>query len=441
MNARNEERALLLGREKIGKLLMKFALPAVVAQISSSLYNVVDRIFIGQGVGAMAISGLALTFPFMNLAAAFGALVGVGASTMISIKLGEKDYKTARLVLGNVIILNILFGVGFTVLCFPFLDSLLYALGGSPETVPYAKDYMNSVLRSSGYPEKAMWVTIVSVATNAVLDVLFIFGFKMGISGAALATVITQAMSTLVLLFMLLKRNKVVYITRESLHLKRKIVAQSCAIGLSPFATNLVGCLIVIVYNLNLQKYGGDLAIGAYGIINSIAFMVFMVVLGITQGMQPIVGYNYGAKNYKRALQCLKLSMLCGLVVASVGFLLAELAPEFMARAFTSDKSLIDLTVVGFRIVMIVFPLVGLQVVASNFFQSIGLVKKAIFLSLTRQLIFLFPALMIFPLIMGLNGIWFAAPFSDTAAFVVTMLMLRKLIRKMENNPAFHSDK
>lgn len=443
----NEERALILGRERIGKLLSQYALPAVIAQIASSLYNIVDRIFIGQGVGALAISGLALTFPFMNLAAAFGALVGVGASTLISIKLGEKDYRTARLVLGNVIILNIILGVGFTIVCLPFLEPLLYALGGSTETVPYAKDYMyiillgnvfthlylglNAVLRSSGYPEKAMYVTIASVALNAVLDMLFIFVFRWGIAGAAWATVITQILTTFVLVFMLLKRNKVVYITRECFHLKRKIVSQACAIGASPFFTNLVGCLIVIVVNLQLQKYGGDLAIGAYGIINSVAFMVLMVILGITQGMQPIVGYNYGAKNYSRVLRCLKLAMVCGLIVASVGFLLSELLPGFIAMAFTSDQKLIELTIPGFRIFMVAAPLIGLQVVASNFFQSIGLAKKAIFLSLTRQLLFLLPGLYLFPLVMGLDGIWFAAPVSDFCAFVITMIMLYYQVAKM----------
>ena len=359
----------------------------------------------------MAISGLALTFPFMNLAAAFGALVGVGAATMVSIKLGEKDYDTARLVLGNVIILNIIFGVGFTLVCLPFLEPILYALGGSPQAVPYAKDYMfvilignvfthlylglNSVLRSSGYPEKAMWVTIVSVIMNAILAALFIFVFDWGISGAAWATVLTQAMTTFVLIFMLLKR---------------KIVAQACAIGASPFATNLVGCLVVIIFNISLKKYGGDLAIGAYGIVNSVAFMFLMVVLGVTQGMQPIVGYNYGAKRMDRVLKCLKLSLVLGGLVTTVGFMASEFIPGLLASAFTTDRKLIDFSVIGFRILMAMSPIIGLQVVAASFFQSVGFAKKAIFLSLTRQLIFLISGLLIFPLFMGLNGVCFACP-------------------------------
>ena len=414
MNEKNEEKALILGREKIGRLLINYALPAVVAQIASSLYNVIDLIFIGQGVDAMAISGLALTFPFMNLAAAFGALVGVGAATMVSIKLGEKDYDTAKLVLGNVIILNIIFGVGFTLVCLPFLEPILYALGGSPQTVPYAKDYMfvilignvfthlylglNSVLRSSGYPEKAMWVTIVSVIMNAILAALFIFVFDWGISGAAWATVLTQAMTTFVLIFMLLKR---------------KIVAQACAIGASPFATNLVGCLVVIIFNISLKKYGGDLAIGAYGIVNSVAFMFLMVVLGVTQGMQPIVGYNYGAKRMDRVLKCLKLSLVLGGLVTTVGFMASEFIPGLLASAFTTDRKLIDFSVIGFRILMAMSPIIGLQVVAASFFQSVGFAKKAIFLSLTRQLIFLISGLLIFPSVHGIERCLFCLPNAD----------------------------
>ena len=231
---------------------------------------------------------------------------------------------------------------------------------------------------------------------------------------------------------MLLKRNKVVYITKECLHLKRKIVAQACAIGASPFATNLVGCLVVIIFNISLKKYGGDLAIGAYGIVNSVAFMFLMVVLGVTQGMQPIVGYNYGAKRMDRVLKCLKLSLVLGGLVTTVGFMASEFIPGLLASAFTTDRKLIDLSVIGFRILMAMSPVIGLQVVAASFFQSVGFAKKAIFLSLTRQLIFLIPGLLIFPLFMGLNGVWFACPVADFSAFVITMIMLKIQIKKMK---------
>lgn len=444
----NEEKALILGREKIGTLLLQYATPAIIAQIASSLFNVVDRIFIGQGVGALAISGLALTFPFMNLAAAFGALVGVGASALTSIKLGEKDYKTARLVLGNVIILNLIFGILFTIACLPFLEPILYALGGSEQTVGYAKEYMfiilignvfthlylglNAVLRSAGYPTKAMYVTIFAVGLNAVLDALFILVFKWGIAGAAWATVITQVIATFVLIFIFLKQNQIVHFTKDCFKLKKKIVFDACAIGMSPFMTNLVACLVVIIVNIQLKKYGGDLAIGAYGIINSIAFTFVMIILGLTQGMQPIIGYNYGAKLQHRVLSTLKKGMIAGFVITTIGFLVAELCPRLIASAFTNDEEMINLSITGFRLFMLAFPIVGMQIVASNFFQAIGKAKIAIFLSLTRQLLFLIPALYLIPLILELNGVWLSTVVADFLSAFVSLWVLVVAIKKMK---------
>lgn len=446
----NEEKALILGREKIGTLLLQYATPAIIAQIASSLFNVVDRIFIGQGVGALAISGLALTFPFMNLAAAFGALVGVGASALTSIKLGEKDYKTARLVLGNVIILNLIFGILFTIACLPFLEPILYALGGSEQTVGYAKEYMfiilignvfthlylglNAVLRSAGYPTKAMYVTIFAVGLNAVLDALFILVFKWGIAGAAWATVITQVIATFVLIFIFLKQNQIVHFTKDCFKLKKKIVFDACAIGMSPFMTNLVACLVVIIVNIQLKKYGGDLAIGAYGIINSIAFTFVMIILGLTQGMQPIIGYNYGAKLQHRVLSTLKKGMIAGFVITTIGFLVAELCPKLIASAFTNDEEMINLSITGFRLFMLAFPIVGMQIVASNFFQAIGKAKIAIFLSLTRQLLFLIPALYLMPLVLGLNGVWLSTVVADFLSAFVSLWVLVVSIKKMKKD-------
>lgn len=444
----NEEKALILGREKIGTLLLQYATPAIIAQIASSLFNVVDRIFIGQGVGALAISGLALTFPFMNLAAAFGALVGVGASALTSIKLGEKDYKTARLVLGNVIILNLIFGILFTIACLPFLEPILYALGGSEQTVGYAKEYMfiilignvfthlylglNAVLRSAGYPTKAMYVTIFAVGLNAVLDALFILVFKWGIAGAAWATVITQVIATFVLIFIFLKQNQIVHFTKDCFKLKKKIVFDACSIGMAPFMTNLVACLVVIIVNIQLKKYGGDLAIGAYGIINSIAFTFVMIILGLTQGMQPIIGYNYGAKLQHRVLSTLKKGMIAGFVITTIGFLVAELCPRLIASAFTNDEEMINLSITGFRLFMLAFPIVGMQIVASNFFQAIGKAKIAIFLSLTRQLLFLIPALYLIPLILELNGVWLSTVVADFLSAFVSLWVLVVAIKKMK---------
>ena len=446
----NEEKALILGREKIGTLLLQYATPAIIAQIASSLFNVVDRIFIGQGVGALAISGLALTFPFMNLAAAFGALVGVGASALTSIKLGEKDYKTARLVLGNVIILNLIFGILFTIACLPFLEPILYALGGSEQTVGYAKEYMfiilignvfthlylglNAVLRSAGYPTKAMYVTIFAVGLNAVLDALFILVFKWGIAGAAWATVITQVIATFVLIFIFLKQNQIVHFTKDCFKLKKKIVFDACSIGMAPFMTNLVACLVVIIVNIQLKKYGGDLAIGAYGIINSSAFTFVMIILGLTQGMQPIIGYNYGAKLQHRVLSTLKKGMIAGFVITTIGFLVAELCPRLIASAFTNDEEMINLSITGFRLFMLAFPIVGMQIVASNFFQAIGKAKIAIFLSLTRQLLFLIPALYLMPLILELNGVWLSTVVADFLSAFVSLWVLVVAIKEMKKD-------
>lgn len=446
----NEEKALILGREKVSTLLLQYATPAIIAQIASSLFNVVDRIFIGQGVGALAISGLALTFPFMNLAAAFGALVGVGASALTSIKLGEKDYTTARLVLGNVIILNLIFGILFTVACLPFLEPILYAFGGSEQTVAYAKEYMfiillgnvfthlylglNAVLRSAGYPTKAMYVTIFAVGLNAVLDALFILVFKWGIAGAAWATVITQMIATLVLIFIFLKQNQIVHFTKDCFKLKKKIVFDACAIGMSPFMTNLVACLVVIIVNIQLKKYGGDLAIGAYGIINSIAFTFVMIILGLTQGMQPIIGYNYGAKLQYRVLSTLKKGMIAGFVITTIGFLVSELCPRLISSAFTNDEEMINISITGFRLFMLAFPIVGMQIVASNFFQAIGKAKIAIFLSLTRQLLFLIPALYLMPLVLGLNGVWLSIVVADFLSAFVSLWVLVVSIKKMKKD-------
>lgn len=315
-----------LGTENIGKLLMQYAVPAIIAMTASSLYNMVDSIFIGHGVGTMAISGLALTFPLMNLAAAFGSLVGVGAATLISVKLGQKDYDTAQRVLGNVFVLNILLGVAFTVIVMAFLDPILYFFGGSDETVGYARDYMyiillgntithlylglNAVLRSSGHPQKAMYATIATVIINTILDPVFIYGFGWGIRGAAIATIVAQIISLMWQLWIFSSKEELLHFHRGIFRLKRKIVFDSLAIGMSPFLMNMAACFIVILINQGLKKYGGDLAIGAFGIVNRLVFIIVMIVMGLNQGMQPIAGYNFGAKQYERVTKTLKLTII-----------------------------------------------------------------------------------------------------------------------------------
>lgn len=442
-----------LGTERIRKLLMQYAVPAVVAMTASSLYNMVDSIFIGHGVGPLAISGLALTFPLMNLAAAFGSLVGVGAATLISMRLGQRDYATAQRVLGNVVILNLLLGVGFGLVALLFLDPILYFFGASDATIGYAREYMtvillgnvithmylglNSVLRASGHPRKAMYATINTVVINTVLDPIFIYGFGWGIRGAAIATVLAQIISLVWQFRLLSDRSELIHFRRGIYRLRRRIVRDVLAIGMSPFLMNLTACFIVILINKGLKTYGGDLMIGAYGIVNRLAFVFVMIVMGVNQGMQPIAGYNFGAQQYDRVLRVLKLTIVCAVGITTAGFLVGEFAPRLAVSLFTSDEELIRLSVEGMRIVFVFFPIIGFQMVATNFFQSIGMAGKAIFMSLSRQLLFLMPGLLFLPRFFEVStpwdgswGVWCAMPLSDFLATVVAFFMLTHQLRK-----------
>ena len=445
--------ATLLGTEPIGKLLMQYAIPAIIAMTATSLYNMVDSIFIGHGVGPLAISGLAITFPFMNLGAAFGAMVGVGASTLISVKLGQRDYSTAQTVLGNVITLNVIIGVVYSIVCLLFLDPILYFFGASADTIGYARDFMevillgnifthmylglNAVLRAAGHPQKAMYATINTVIINTILAPIFIYGFEWGIRGAAIATVIAQIISLTWQFKILTNKNELLHLRKGIYRLQSHIVKNMIAIGLSPFCMNVASCFIVIFINKGLKEYDGDLAIGAYGIVNRLAFICVMIVMGITQGMQPIAGYNYGAQQYQRVTKVLKLSIWGATAITTLTFLVGELMPELAASIFTTDQGLISRAAEGFRIVVLVFPIVGFQMVTSNFFQSIGMANKAIFLSLTRQLLFLLPCLIILPRFMGAAGIWWSMPISDLIASIVAGILLYKqfqLFKKSEIN-------
>ena len=431
-----------LGTQPIGKLLMQYAIPAIIAMTASSIYNMVDSIFIGQGVGPLAISGLAITFPFMNLGAAFGAMVGVGASTLISVKLGQRDYDTAQTVLGNVITLNLIIGIAFSIITLMFLDPILYFFGASADTIGYARDYMliilagnvfshmyfglNAVLRASGHPQKAMYATINTVVINTLLDPLFIYVFDWGIRGAAIATIIAQVISLIWQFKILTDKNELLHLRRGIYHLQSKIVKNIIAIGLSPFCMNVASCFIVIFINKGLKEYDGDLAIGAYGIVNRLVFICVMIVMGITQGMQPIAGYNYGAQQFDRVTRVLKLSIYGATAMTTLTFLVGELLPDVAVRLFTTDEGLISRAAEGFRIVVLFFPIVGFQMVTSNFFQSIGMANKAIFLSLTRQLLFFLPCLIILPTFMGAAGIWWSMPISDLTASLVAGVLLYK---------------
>ena len=425
---------------------MRYAIPAVIAMTASSLYNMVDSIFIGRGVGPLAIAGLAITFPVMNLSAAFGAMIGVGGSTMISVKLGQKDNETAVRVLGNVVTLNVLLGVLFGGLAIIFLNPILRFFGASDNTLGYAYDYMlvillgnvvthlylglNSVLRAIGQPKKAMNATIATVVINTILDPLFIYGLDMGIRGAAIATVIAQVIALVYVWWLLSNKEQYVHLQRGIYGLRSKIVKNIIGIGLSPFCMQTCACMVVILINTSLRTHGGDLAIGAYGIANRITFVFVMIVMGICQGMQPIAGYNYGARQFDRVTEVLKKAIIFSTIVVTIGFVVCVFTPVPIVHLFTSDTELTDISANALRIINCLFSVVGLAMVTGNFFQSIGKAKISIFLSTTRQLLFLVPLLLVLPNYFGTNGVWITIPISDILSSITAAVMLWYFYKK-----------
>ena len=436
---------LELGTKPVGRLLVQYALPAIIAMTASSLYNMVDSIFIGQGVGALAISGLAVTFPFMNLSAAFGAGVGVGSSSYLSVKLGQKDYSTAQRILGNNVTLNVIIGLLFSAVSLIFLDPILFFFGASEQTLPYAREYMviillgniithlyfgmNAVLRAASKPREAMYTTIFTVVLNSLLDPLFIYTFDLGIRGAAIATILSQTVALVWQIRLFSDKSQLLHLKRGIYKLDNTIVKNILGIGISPFAMNATACLVAIFVNQRLLEYGGDLAVGAYGIANRVGFIFIMINFGVNQGMQPIAGYNYGAQNYDRLMRVLKLAMIAGTCITTSGFLVAEFIPHICVRLFTSDSELTELSVNGLRIMMAAMPIVGYQMIVTNFFQSIGKAKISIFLSLSRQLLFLVPLIGVMPVFFGVNGVWVAMPISDSFSAIFALVMMVRYMR------------
>ena len=446
----NKQATLELGQKPVGKLLMQYALPAIVAMTASSLYNIIDRSVIGQVVGPEAIAGLGITFPFMNLSAAFGAAVGVGASTCISVKLGQRDYKTAGDLLGNTVTLNLVIGFLFMVVCLIFLDPILRFFGASDVTLPYAREFMvvillgnmithmyfgmNAVLRAAGKPRHAMYATLFTVACNIVLVILFVWWFHWGIRGAALSTITSQTLAMCWQLWLFSNKKELLHLKRGIYRLRADLVRNIIAIGISPFLMNVTSCIIVIFMNNQFVRYGGDMAVGAYSIANSVVMVFFMFVMGMNQGMQPIVGYNYGAERYDRMLRCLWLTIAAATVILLIGWTLSMLFPREIARLFTSDAHLLDLASRGIQLDMLVFFVVGSQAVITNFFQCIGKVKISIFLSLSRQLFMLLPLAYILPHFFQLDGVWFSMPASDFASFSMTIPILLWYLRKLKTS-------
>ncbi len=444
----NRQKALELGTKPVGKLLTQYALPAIVAMSASSLYNIIDRAMIGQMVGPEAIAGLGITFPFMNLSAAFGAAVGVGSSTCISVKLGQKDYKTAEHLLGNTVTLNLIIGFLFMVVCLLFLDPILRFFGASDVTLPYAREFMivillgnvvthmyfgmNAVLRAAGKPKHAMYATLFTVGMNILLVIAFVWWLRWGIRGAALATVTSQSMALCWQMWIFSDKKELLHLKRGIYRLKSNLVRNIIAIGISPFLMQSTSCVIVIFMNNQFVRYGGDMAVGAYSIANSMVMVFFMFVMGMIQGMQPIVGYNYGAEKFDRMFRCLWLTIAAATSILLVGWTLSMLFPRDIARIFTSDPTLLDLAARGIVLDMLVFFVVGSQAVITNFFQCIGKVKISIFLSLSRQLLLLLPMAYIFPMFWQLDGVWYAMPASDFGSFAMTIPLLMWYMKKIK---------
>jgi putative MATE family efflux protein len=446
----NKQATLELGTKPVGRLLMQYALPAMVAMTASSLYNIIDRAFIGQVVGPEAIAGLGITFPLMNLSGAFGAAVGVGASTCISVKLGQKDYKMAEHLLGNTVTLNLIVGLLFMVVCFIFLNPILRFFGASDVTLPYAREFMevilagnmithmyfgmNAVLRAAGKPRHAMYAVLFTVGMNIALVIAFVWWFRWGIRGAALATIVSQSMALCWQLWIFSNKKELLHLKRGIYKLKADLVRNIISIGISPFLMNAMACIVVIFMNNQFVRYGGDMAVGAYSIANSIAMVFFMFVIGVNQGMQPIAGYNYGAMKYDRMMRVLWLAIAAATCILLVGWGLSMAFPRQIARIFTTDKTLIDMAARGIKLNMLVFFVVAGQAVITNFFQCIGKVKVSIFLSLTRQLLLLIPMAYILPLFIGLDGVWYSMAASDLGSALMTWPILFAFINKFKHN-------
>lgn len=447
-----------LGTKPIGALLLQYSLPAIIASVVTSLYNIIDSIFIGRGVGAMAISGLAITFPLMNLVIGFCTLVAVGGATISSIFLGQKNMKRATDTVNNVMLLCIIHSVVFGGLTLLFLDPILYLFGATDETLPYAREFMrvilygtpisymfiglNNIMRATGYPRKAMISALLSVGVNVVAAPIFIFKLHWGIAGAAGATILGQTCALVWVMAHFLSHKSFVHINWHERFFVPTLIKRIYSIGLSPFLMNCTACLVVVFLNKSLLDCAGDLgntAVGAYGIINRTTMFFVMIVFGVTQGMQPILGYNYGAGQHSRVMGTLKRGMLCGFVISAVGWMSTELFPDAISSMFTTDETMIEIARRGFRIYFICYPVVGVQIVIQNYFQSIGKPKISIFLSLTRQLIYLLPMLWVFPHFWGINGVWASMSASDVLAFITAVLTLYIVNRRFNRNHSLNA--
>lgn len=442
------DRSKQLGEQSVGKLLWKFSIPAIVGMLVNALYNIIDRIFVGRGVGLLGISATTVAFPIALIIMGFGMLIGIGAAATVSIRLGQKKKEEAEHILGNAFTLLVIISILVTVLGLIFEEPLLIIFGASTEVLPLAKEFvtiillgvllqnigfgLNNIIRSEGNPKIAMLTMLIGALLNTIFNPIFIFGLHLGIRGSALATIVSQTVCSIWVLSYFMGKKSVLKLKIKNLKLNTAIIKQIVAIGMSPFLMQLVASGITITFNKDLQVYGGDTAIAAFGIINSVSLLILMPIFGINQGSQPIIGYNYGARNFDRVKKALKLAILAATTVCTLGFVIVELFPRAIISVFSSNNAeLIEIGSFGIRIFLIMMPIIGFQIVSANYFQAINKAKIAIFLSLSRQLIILLPLLVILPRFLKLTGVWVSGATADLLASIVTLIFLFRELRHL----------
>ncbi len=441
-----------LESKSVGKLLFQLSVPAVIGMLVNALYSVVDRIFIGRGVGSLALSGVAVTFPITNIIMAVGMLVGIGAASVVSIKLGQKKNEEAERIVGNAFLLTLILTIFITILGLIFLDPLLKVLGASDDTLPYAKTFstillagavlqnvgfgLNPIIRSQGDAKTAMKTMLIGAILNTILNPIFIFVFKLGVAGSALATLISQAVCSIWVVYYLSTKS-IIRLKRHHMKLNFATIGEISSIGVSPFIMQVSASFVTIVINTSLKKYGGDLAIGAYSLISSIAMLILMPAFGVNQGAQPIIGYNFGAGNAARVKKALFYSIIVNTCITALGWILIELFPVAIIKIFNGDDTeLIHIASNGLRLYLLAIFTVGAQSACINYFQSIGKALISMLLSLLRQVIILIPLVLILPHYLALNGIWIAGATSDFFALVISAVMLMLEIRKLNASSA-----
>ncbi|MBP1927161.1 putative MATE family efflux protein [Sedimentibacter acidaminivorans] len=445
------DRSKQLGEVKVSKLLMKFSIPAIVGMLVNALYNVVDRIFIGNGIGYEGIAGITIAFPVMLIMMAFSMLIGIGANSLVSIRLGENKKEEAEGILGNALSLLILISLSLTVIGSLTLNPLLKLLGASEKILPYARDYlqiiligavfqsvgmgMNNFIRSEGNPKIAMYSMLIGAVVNTILDPIFIFGFRWGMRGAAIATIISQATSAIWVISYFLGGKSLLKIHTKNIKLRASVVSKIVALGAAPFAMQLAASVQNFIMNTSLATYGGDIAISGMGVVNSIVTLMIMPIFGINQGVQPIIGYNYGAKKYDRVKEAYKLAVISATVIITTGWVATRLFPEQFVSMFNSDdKELISFGTFAIKRFMMFFPIIGFQIVSSNYFQAVGKPKHSALLSLSRQVLILIPALLILPRFFGLEGVVSAGPLADVLSSVVTGTFIFFEMKKLDDS-------